>query len=190
MQNKRILIIIAALSVLVVCFGLWVISKPNNTTRRLRASLQTILIDHVLYIPKAYHVHDNYTEQLLNRTLIYRYSQNSCAPCYLEDIFELDELGKIIGRDNMLILPAYTEYDRNSRITINSEVRGLNYRNIPPDSLPLPINKAGEHLRYFAVIDEHGDVGMVFFPTRGRQDLTRLYFKEVERYFLELKVEN
>ena len=71
---------------------------------------------------------------------------------------------------------------------MSNEMKGFKYKNIPPDSLALPVRN-GEAKRYFAVIDEHGKLGMVFFPVRGRNDLTQRYFQEVARFF-QLKIEN
>jgi hypothetical protein len=101
----------------------------------------------------------------------------------LDDLLGLKEFQKIIGRDIALILPAYPANDRNSRIRMANETEGFKCRNIPADSLALPMSASEGEKRYFAVIDAQGRVGMVFFPTRGRSDLTRRYFNEISRFF-------
>ncbi len=185
MQNKHLWIVVTVLSTVVICWGLWIMLKPRSAAQPAEL-LQGILMEHIEYLPGVYRAHENYAGQLQNDTcavLIYRYSQNTCAPCFLEDLSDLGEFCKTIGRDNVMVLPAYPSNDRNSRMKMNSEINGLEYRNIPADSLALPIHKSEGEKRYFAVLDAQGRVGMVFFPVKGRQDLTRRYFREIARFF-------
>ncbi|MDR2040316.1 MAG: hypothetical protein LBQ60_20560 [Bacteroidales bacterium] len=184
MQNKRLFVVIVALSATIICFGLGVMIKPR-TTAQPAESLQSILMEHIEYSPEVYRAHENYAGQLYNDTimLIYRYSSRMCTPCYQDDLIDLKEFIEIICRNVVLVLPAYPSNDRRSHIRINSETQGLKYRNIPPDSLALPIHADEGEKRYFAIMDTQGHVGMVFFPEKGRQDLTRRYFREIAKFF-------
>jgi hypothetical protein len=149
-------------------------------------SLQGILFDHVEYLPEVYRAHENYAQKLHDDTcavLVYRYSPNMCNSCYQEDLIDLKEFKEAVGRDIALVLPAYFSNDRRNRALLHSETAGFRFRNIPADSLALPASASEGEKRYFAVIDAQGRVGMVFFPTRGRSDLTRRYFNEISRFF-------
>ena len=183
---------VATLSVVILFCGLWVMFKPD-TAEQSAESLQGILMEHIEYLPEVYRAHDNYANCLYKDTcavLVYRYSSGWCSSCYLDDLADLKDFRKTIGWDMALVLPAYPINDRNSRIQMYNETTGFRYRNIPADSLALPKRAGGDEKRYFAVVDKHGKIGMVFFPVRGRQDLTRMYFRRVERYFKDLKNEN
>jgi hypothetical protein len=184
-QNKHLWVTVAALSAIVVCWGLWTMLKPYSTARPAE-SLQGILMEHIEYLPEVYHAHENYAGRMHNDTcavLVYRYSSGMCNPCYQDDLMDLKEFIKTIDRNKALVLPAYPSNDRRSRMQMNSETNGLNYRNIPADSLTLPASASEGEKRYFAVINTQGRVGMVFFPTRGRSDLTQRYFNEISRFF-------
>jgi len=179
---------VAALSVIVLGCGLWVILKqPPKAKRSTQLPQSSILMEHVAFTPQVYKAHGFYPEQLHNEAspiIVYRYSPAGCSPCYHEDLFELEEFGNTIGIDKILVLPSYSAYDRNSRIQISNEIREFNYRNIPPDSLAIPVSVREGEKRYFAVLDADGHVDMVFFPARGQQKLTRQYFQMVAaRYF-------
>ena len=182
---------VAVMSVAVTVLGLWALRKPQpRSLEQTTGSLQGVLLDHVEYLPEIYRAHEDYSVFLHNdtsATLIYRYAPGGCSPCYLDDLTLMREFRQTMDKDFTLALPAYPANDRNTRIQIAHETEGFNVRNIPADSLALPAGK-GSDVRYFAVIDQHGRVGMVFFPVRGRNDLTRQYFKRVEKHFQELKI--
>lgn len=175
---------IAALCAVVMCWGFWVMFKPHSAVQPAD-SLQGILFDHIERLPEVYSTHQSYTQRLRDDTcaiLIYRYSPNMCNACYQEDLFNLRDFQETIGREKVLVLPAHPVHDRGSRVQMNSEMEGFRYRNIPVDSLALPFREGEGEKRYFAVIDKQGQIGMVFFPVMGRQELTQRYFKKVSRY--------
>ena len=168
----------------VIFWGIWILFKQQQVVQP-SDSIQSILITHIKYFHEVYRAHESYTELLHEDTcllLIYRYSNRACSPCYLEDLYELDEFSKTIERDKVLVLPAYPSNDRINQIRLYNETRGLNYRNIHTDSMSLPVRN-GEDMRYFAIMDGHGQIEMVFFPVKGRQSLTRRYFHEISRFF-------
>jgi hypothetical protein len=110
--------------------------------------------------------------------LIYRYSDAMCETCVFEDLTELQTFQETIGKDNILVLSAYPN-DRNGRIRAANELAYFNHRNISMDSLIVPMSETDGHKRYFALINEKGDIEMAFFPRRGKPELTRMYFKEI-----------
>ena len=148
-------------------------------------SLQGVLMNHIEYLPEVYRAHEKYSGLLQNDTcvLIYRYSSNMCTSCYLDDLMDLKDFFEGIEKNRVLILPAYPPNDRRGRMQINSETNGFRFRNITTDSLAFPISKSEGEKRYFAVVDTQGRIGMVFFPTSGRRDLTQRYFQEIVRFF-------
>jgi len=177
---------VATISSVVLCCGLWIKTKPQASGQPAE-SIQGILMEHIEYLPEVYRAHENYVNCLHEDTcavLIYRYSSSGCSPCYMDDLSELKEFRKAIGKDITLVLPAYPTNDRNSRIRMANETMGFKYRNIPADSLLIPVHN-GVEKRYFAIIDSKGQINMVFFPVRGRPYLTRQYFREVARFFPE-----
>ena len=90
-QNKHLWITIASLSIIVLCWGLWILLKPDSTAQPAE-SLQGILMDHIKYMPEVYRAHEDYSNRLHDDTcaiLIYRYTPNVCNSCYLEDLFDI-----------------------------------------------------------------------------------------------------
>ncbi len=134
---------IAVLSAAVIGWGLWVMFKPHVVAQPAE-SLQNTLFDHVKSMSEVYYAHENYAQRLHNDTcaiLVYRYTPNMCNSCYLEDLFELKEFQKDIGRDVILVLPAYSSNDRSNRIRMANETEGFKCQNIPVDSLALPLRE-------------------------------------------------
>jgi hypothetical protein len=114
--------------------------------------------------------------------LIYRFSKYMCEGCVNEDILELLDFQEDFGKNRIWILPAAYEDTRNDRILLNSLLHDFNYRNIPEDSLVIPFNEEGAK-RYFAVINETGNMEMIFFPQRGNTKLTQMYFSEIKKQY-------
>ena len=115
--------------------------------------------------------------------LIYRYSKYTCGSCIQEDLQEIEFFQNKIGKNKVLLLPAYPD-NREGRIELSNILSKFNYVNIPPEIFLIP-SQDGEFMqRYFAVIDKEGNLTMVFFPQRGETDLTRTYFLEVKNVLL------
>jgi hypothetical protein len=112
--------------------------------------------------------------------LIYRYSNAMCQSCIFEDIIELKNFQKTIGKDNILVLPDYPK-DRGSIIQLKNELADFRYKNIPSDSLIIPVNNIEGYQRYFAVVNKYGNIEMVFFPKRNCPELTKMYFTEIAK---------
>ena len=117
-----------------------------------------------------------------NRTpvLIYRYSKFMCESCFQEDLQQIELLQKEIGKEKILLLPAYPD-NREGRIELTNVLAKFNYVNIPIDSFLIPSQDGNFMQQYFAVIDKEGNLSMVFFPRREEANLTRIYLSEVKK---------
>jgi len=110
--------------------------------------------------------------------LVYRYSKSTCGSCLMEDLQEIELFLQEIGKEKILLLPAYPD-TREGRIELASVLAKFNYVNIPVESFLIPSQDGDFMQRYFAVIDEEGNLTMVFFPRSGDPNLTRIYFSAV-----------
>ena len=187
MQANKFKFTVTALTLVVLLWGFW-LKFGTSPTAFHTEGYHEIMKKHIEYVPYVVRTHENAIVGLhddAKSVLIYRYSDRMCGPCYSADLKELRLFMETFRKLKCIVLPAYFDDNRSNRIKMAAETEGFSHINIPPDSLPLPINSNGEDMRYFAVLDKHGQVGMVFFPTRGRQDLTRLYFNEIKRFFTD-----
>ena len=113
--------------------------------------------------------------------LIYRYSKYMCEGCIQEDLQEIEFLQEEIGKDKILLIPAYPD-NREERIELTNVLAKFNYvNNTSIDSFLIPSEEGYYLQRYFAVIDKEGNLTMVFFPRRGEKNLTRIYFSEAKK---------
>ena len=147
---------------------------------RIISYMPEIVLEQVIMSSKVYCSPDFNLKLPNNLTLVYRYSNHICQTCIVEDLMELRDFQQKIGKEKILVLPAFPE-DRNSKIKLNNELSGFNYQNISIDSLILPRHETEGEKRYFAVLDNEGKMEMVFFPKNGFPNITRAYFKEVEK---------
>lgn len=111
--------------------------------------------------------------------LIYRYSTDVCSSCLNEDLYELSKYSENLGKHNIIILPAYPN-NRYARVKLSKELAKFNYRNISADSVVIPVDSNGISKRYFALISKYGEPEMVFFPEKGKTELTKSYIKKVQ----------
>lgn len=114
--------------------------------------------------------------------LIYRYSNMMCWSCITEDLDVLLSFQEKIGREHVLILPAYPD-DRDNRIRLANELSKFNYRNVPVDSLIIPDDEIAGARRYLALINADDEMDMLFFPRKDHPELTQRYLSEIESYF-------
>jgi hypothetical protein len=62
---------------------------------------------------------------------------------------------------------------------LKNMLHNLNYRNLPADSLCIPLSKQdGTEKRYFAVINKKGEIGMVFFQDKTIKFIYFDYFQQ------------
>jgi len=116
--------------------------------------------------------------------LIYRYSKFMCESCIQEDLLEIELLQKDIGKEKILLLPAFPD-NRETKIELSNMLSKFNYVNLSIDAFIIPSQDGDFQQRYFAVIDNEGNLTMVFFPRRDETKLTRLYFSEVKKLIIE-----
>ena len=62
------------------------------------------------------------------------------------------------------------------------ELANFDYKNMPEKLLAFPRDREGFKQRYFALIDNKGNLGEVHFPQRGNT-ATKAYFQRVKGYF-------
>jgi hypothetical protein len=118
--------------------------------------------------------------------LIYRYQQGICSPCFQEDLSVLYQLKDEIGTDRILIVPEYGD-DKNSRLSMKSDLNHFNHRNVPSKYLQIPADSDGVRDKYFAVINKDGNIENVFFSKAGYQHLTKIYVNGLKNLLRERK---
>ena len=114
--------------------------------------------------------------------LIYRYSQDYCSSCIVEDLSELNILQNEVAKGKIFVLPAYDD-DKMNRVALASQLANFEYKNMPASLLVLPKDNEGFKQRYFALIDNKGNLGEIHFPQRGNTAATKAYFQRVKGYF-------
>ena len=183
--NKALVISFVILILLVVVTAVY-FSKQNQV-KYVFADSEVLMtnIHHVPEILRSYEkVKGVYDKK---NTLIFRYAPTSCSSCLDNQLYELLLLQEEIGRDHIWIYPAYPD-DRNSRIRLINELAKYNYRNIPADSLLVPICH-GEQKSYFAWLNNEGEIDFIFIPERDNVYYTRKYFHYIKR-IIQMTVEN
>lgn len=107
--------------------------------------------------------------------LIYRYSSESCDKCVEEDLQMLLDFQKKTETLSVLVVSSFPK-NRNTDIRLRNELRNFNYRNIE-EKEDMPVNKdTGLSMRFFIYYSEEPDAKYIFFPIKGRQDLTAAFF--------------
>lgn len=113
--------------------------------------------------------------------LIYRYSNENCHSCLVEDLSELNLMKNKIGYDKIVIFPAFEESINNRRLYHN-QLANFDYYNFSSNLLLIPTDDSGFVYRYFAIINENGIMEKIFFPKLGNFALTKNYLSEVSKY--------
>jgi hypothetical protein len=107
-----------------------------------------------------------------------------CKECILEDLSKLYEFQKVMGKERVLVLPAF-EDTRMNRVRFANELERFNYRNIPIDYFTIPLNLENTRQRYFGVFIESGNFIQPFFPGISYESFTQTYFdKIINEFFL------
>ena len=164
---------------LIVTVTNFCLSKSTNRNGQEFVNVD-ILFPNILHVPE---IIRNYEIVKLvygkKNTLFFRYVSNYCSSCLDNQLNEILSFQEEIGKEHVWIFPAYPN-DRNSRIQLSNELAKFNYRNIPADSLLIPVYD-GEQKSYFAWINNEGELDMVFIPDRNNVHYTRQYFLEVKK---------
>lgn len=106
--------------------------------------------------------------------LLYRYSSTMCEACTNMDLNILQEYLPKIGKDKILILPAFGK-DRDSRIKMRSVLSGFNYHNIEKEKIPIPLNMDLIPHRFFAILDSCNQIRCIYYPSKNFSDMTYMY---------------
>ena len=113
--------------------------------------------------------------------LIYCFSEDMCDECIYQDLAELYETQKEVGKDRVLLLPAYRVILEN-QIILRNKFHNFRYMNISLDSIKFPFHREnGLEQRFFVFTDEVGRIRSLFFPQKNKQDITRIYLSGVKR---------
>jgi len=93
---------------------------------------QQMLLNNVSLSSEVYHSYaknkGHWNKQFSHPTLVYRYPEHMCRGCYYESLEILLRFQEEIGKENILLLPAYEE-SRDSRIKLKNELGKHNYIN-------------------------------------------------------------
>lgn len=138
------------------------------------------LLEQVFLSSKIYNTPFYVPENYEAPKLIYRYSDSMCEGCVFEDLENLKDFQGKIGKDHILVFPAFNN-DRRNLVRHRYELAVFNYRVLSTDSLIIPVHEIEGYRQYFAVMNCDGKLEMVFFPKRGHSTITQAYFAEVEK---------
>ena len=178
--NKALIILFCYLSLLLVVTIINLNRSKSTPSITHEYVYDEALIVNILYVPEIIRSYEKVKlEYGKKNILFFRYISNSCNSCSDSQLNELFTFQEEIGKEHVWIFPAYPD-DRNSRIRLSAELSGYNYRNIPADSLIIPIY-GGEQKSYFAWINSEGEIELVFVPNRSNVYHTRQFFIEVKR---------
>ena len=187
MNLNRALIILFSLLVLLVAGVVIQLSRSKGARYKKVFVDNEILTTQIHCVPEIIRSYEQRKDAYGQKnTLFFRYTNNSCGSCINYYLFEILTLQEEIGKEHVWLFPAYPD-DRGSQIQLRSELAKYNYRNIPADSLLLPVYE-GEQKSYFAWLDNEGEIGMVFVPDINKPQYTRHYFQEVKRLINDLQV--
>jgi len=189
LTNKKFLFL---LIIFLLSLNIWKVTELTKCRKHISLLHDKFFLSEKRWIKNLYQnalIYNNYSnsksfikEITENRLplLIYRYSKNTCESCIQEDLEEINLLKKEFGNNKILLLPTYPN-DRDGSIELSNILASFNYVNIPFDSLFIPSQDGNFQQRYFAVIDKELNLTMVFFPLKGENILTRLYFSEIKK---------
>jgi len=195
LKIRTILFSLCALVIAALSFGILKSIELEKSRKRLKMLETELTVSEFHWLDNLKLFSSIYHDFIKNKTfiqeitesktsvLIYRYIKYMCESCLQEDLQEIELFQKEIGKDKILLLPAYPD-NREGRIELSNVLAKFNYVNIPLDSLIMPSQENDVLQRYFAVIDRDGNLTMVFFPRRGDTHLTQLYFSEVKKIII------
>ena len=125
---------------------------------------------------------DIFIDSINNKTplLFYRYSQFICDGCVQDDLDLLDSLVAKIGKEHILVLPAFPN-NKENRLRLRNRLAKFNFINIPIEDFDIPLEcNSNLQKRYFAYINKDRIIEFVFFPEREKPQLTKHFFSEIK----------
>lgn len=116
--------------------------------------------------------------------LVYRYSEFMCESCIQEDLNLLNCFQNENKNINVRVAVYYTD-NRENRIKYKYELEKFQFIRLDETLLPFPINDSMQvESRYFALICDERII-QIFFPIRGNENLTKMYFELIKEYYLK-----
>jgi len=193
LKIKTTFALLGTLLIFLMSFGFWK-QKELELYWKRTSMLEDRLIEsencRISYLKLYSPIYNNYSDNKSlfqekighkSSVLVYRFSNQMCAVCFQEDLYEIEQFQKEIGKEKILLLPAYPD-DRMGMLELSNVLaEKFHYINISLASLIIPFYEDDYLQRYFAVIDKDGNLTMVFFPRLGEVNLTRKYLSEVKK---------
>ena len=150
LKNKITCTLLGALIIILMSYSMWKKGEADVYRKRIYA-LQGQLIESDHHLIASFMlcapVYNNYLnnkssirEKTGSKTsvLIYRFSKSMCEGCIQEDLYEIEQLQKEIGKEKILILPDYPD-DRMGLLELTNVLASkFNYVNIPQNTFIIP----------------------------------------------------
>lgn len=189
MKNKLIYFVLA-LSIILLCFFFLINHhykkidfQNNNSVEILINSTLQNNITYSSYVYLSYYENRKYLNLDTLPKLIYRYHEFSCEACINKDLSLICDLKKEIGKEKILLLPAY-EFSRNNTILLKNKLIDFEYINIPSEVLNIPKDKEGSYKNYFFIINNQKEMHMLFFPSIDDTYSAEFYINIVKKILM------
>lgn len=182
--NNFITVCISVMSVSAISFSFYISERTVNILEINRRDMNRLLSDVVRYIDNSNEVIGKNEIQsfTLDETniLVYRFSEDMCDGCILQDLTELYNIQKSLGKNKILILPAY-ENNRYNMMLLKNKLSNFRFTNISEEFLEFPSSRTtGLSQRFFAYVNNQGRMTSFYFPSKNQQDITRLYLNHLK----------
>lgn len=135
-------------------------------------TLQFEFIDSTIYNKLFY-------EDGVQKILIFRYFENECFQCIVDDIDLIANWHFADVEKNHVVLIPNMPRNRNDSILISSTIKNLNYIGVE-DSI-IDINNIKK--KYFAILDRECNVNYLFYPDKRHPIKTEKFFEIIESFF-------
>jgi hypothetical protein len=118
----------------------------------------------------------NLFDLIQEETVIFRFSENSCNPCLLENIEEVRNNQKLVPT---LLLGSFTSFD-----AYLSFIRKHNLQNVfmfVTDSSFNDLSVEHQYQLYYFIANKRKKVTNIYIPQKGVHETTKLFFREAKR---------
>lgn len=191
MKNHKITLVIwAVFTIIILYFNISdkIKLKEHKEANKILLELNKscskyVLFDNVKYSSEVFYSYiaknKLYMFDVEPPILIYRYHQTICPPCFQEDLSVLYKIQEEIGSDRILILPSY-EFDQASLLSMKSDLHKFRHKNITEELFVIPKEDENVYTKYFAFINEDGNLENIFFSQYGFSDLTETFVYSIK----------
>ena len=121
LKNKTTYTLLGSLIIFLLTYGMWK-KDESDICRKRTYTLESQLMESEnsriaylkLYSPVYMHYFNN-KSSIREKTgskssvLIYRFSKHMCAVCVHEDLYEIEQFQKDVGKEKIVLLPAYSD---------------------------------------------------------------------------------